>query len=61
MHGYSGCTVDCILGILFLSLKLVSVDTRADTYEQYLNEVRLIDVAIISQSFNEVLKEAGVK
>lgn len=60
-NGYSNCTVDCILGILFLSLKLVSVDTRADTYEHYLNEVRLIDVAIISQSFNEVLKEAGVK
>lgn len=59
-NGYSDSAVDCIVGILFLSLKLVSVNTQADTYEQYLNEIRLIDVAIISQTFNEVLKEAGV-
>lgn len=58
--GYSDNTVDCIVSILFLSLKLVSVNTQVDTYEQYLNEIRLIDVAIISQAFNEVLKEAGV-
>lgn len=58
--GYSDNTVNCIVSILFLSLKLVSVNTQVDTYEQYLNEIRLIDVAIISQAFNEVLKEAGV-
>lgn len=58
--GYSDSSVDCIVGILFLSLKLVSVNTQVDTYEQYLNEIRLIDIASISQAFNEVLKEAGV-
>lgn len=58
--GYSDNTIDCIVSILFLSLKLVSVNTQVDTYGQYLNEIRLIDVAIISQAFNEVLKEAGV-
>lgn len=58
--GYSDNTIECIVNILFLSLKLVSVKTQVDTYGQYLNEIRLIDVAIISQAFNEVLKEAGV-
>lgn len=58
--GYSDSAVECIASILFLSLRLVSVDTKADTYVQYLNEIQLNDVVRISQSFNEVFKEAGV-
>ena len=41
-------------------LKLVANNSKADTYTQYLNEIMLIDIPSISQSFNEVLKEAGV-
>ena len=58
--GYSDSTVKCITSILFLSLKLVANNSKADTYTQYLNEIMLIDIPSISQSFNEVLKEEGV-
>lgn len=57
--GYSDSAVECIASVLFLSLKLVSVNTKADAYKQYLNEILLIDVVRISQSFSEILKEAG--